>query len=529
MGFRGWVMSDWGATHSASMNQGLDQEMPGSDFMDGELASLVSSGDVSMEKVDESAVRILWPFFAVGLFDTPNNNTLANNVSTAEHNALARSLAAASTIMLKNDGLLPLSKDLRRIAVIGEQAKNPIVHGGGSGEVEPHYVSTPLDAVRVRVGLPPMPTVTSNCSDGNYEEGIDFANSDDQTARAARSLDECCIFCSLRDGCNAFTYVAGMCWMKGTDNGRTPNVGATSGICRTGPPPPATNCTAGDAVCVNYADGSDPVHAFEVAKDAEVALVFVATTSHEGGDRESLGLDGVQDALIGQVAASGTPTVVVAVSPGALLTPWRSEVSSILFPLTPGQEYGNAITDIIFGDAEPTGRLPISLPLFDNDIGMTPKQYPGENDISIYSEGLEVGYRWYNAHGVQPAFPFGYGLSYTTFAYDAIEVNDADRTVSCVVTNTGERSGTEVAQLYLSYPSSAGEPPKQLKGFQRVTLEAGDSATVKFALDDRSFSIWDADAHAWSLVKGAFDVMVGASVEDIRLNGQLHTDLSVVV
>lgn len=216
--------------------------------------------------------------------------------------------------------------------------------------------------------------------------------------------------------------------------------------------------------------------------------------------------------------------MVVAVTPGALLTPWRDDVAALLTPIIPGQEYGNAITDVLFGDSEPTGRLPITFPKFENDIGMTQKQYPGENDISIYSEGLEVGYRWYNAHGVKPAFPFGHGLSYTTFIYDVLEINPDDRTVSCVVFNSGERPGSEVPQLYLSFPSSAGEPPKQLKGFQRITLEPGQTANVKFMLDDRSFSIWDVSKHDWSVVFGEFDVMVGASVEDIRLTGKLSID-----
>lgn len=155
----------------------------------------------------------------------------------------------------------------------------------------------------------------------------------------------------------------------------------------------------------------------------------------------------------------------------------------------PGQEYGNAIADVLFGTVNPSARLPITFPNKENEVGMSQDQYPGTKGISVYSEGMEVGYRWYNAHNVKPAFAFGHGLSYTQFEYSDLQINQ--RSVSVKIHNTGDVDGAEVPQLYLGFPTSAHEPPKQLKGFQKVHLKAGKKAKVTFPLTDRDFSIWD--------------------------------------
>lgn len=235
-----------------------------------------------------------------------------------------------------------------------------------------------------------------------------------------------------------------------------------------------------------------------------------------------------EDALIQAVAASaGDKAAVVAVTPGALLTPWRDDVGAILVPFMPGQEFGNAIADVIFGDHNPSAKLPITFPKEENDIGMTQEQYPGKNGVSIYSEGLEVGYRWYAAHDVAPAFPFGHGLSYSAFKYSNLEIDG--RTITCKIKNTGAVDGAEVAQLYLGFPQEAGEPPKQLKGFEKVSISAGKSKTVTFSLDDLSFSIWDTKVHDWAVVPGDFKVMVGSSSDDIRLTSTVSSDSLITV
>lgn len=525
LGFKGWVMSDWGGTHSTSMNAGLDQEMPGQKFMGKDLADQVASAEVSKDHVDDSAFRILWPFFKMGLFDEPNTNSKDNNVTSDDHNHIARAIASQGTVLLKNEGVLPLGSDVKNIVVIGKQAASPTVHGGGSGSVQPAYVSAPLDAIRARFGLPGAPPIPTNCSDGNFETDTDFNNQNHQSRSGASSVDECCTLCGQRAACNAFTFLGGTCWMKGNDEGRRGKSGAISGICKRGKMPPTVDCN--DGICVQYNDGADTAAAASLAKDADAVLIFVGTTSSEGGDRRDLSL-AEEDKLISAVAAAaGNKVSVVAVTPGAILTPWRDEVGAILIPFMPGQEYGNAIVDVLFGDVNPSAKLPITFPKIENEVGFAEEQYPGKNGVSLYSEGLEVGYRWYAAHDVQPAFPFGHGLSYTNFEYSNLTI--VGDTVSCQVKNAGSVDGAEIVQLYLGFPKQAGEPPKQLKQFQRVSLSSGKQATVSLQLDDLSLSIWDTKVHDWAIVPGEFKVMVGSSSGDIRLTGTFNSGSAIIV
>merc|ERR1712000_290612 len=234
------------------------------------------------------------------------------------------------------------------------------------------------------------------------------------------SVDECCASCTASGTCNAYTLVDGTCYMKANADGRTGKAGAQSGVCKKDP----------SGTSVKFVSSSTADIASAVA-GADIAIVFVGTSSSEGGDRGDLTL-GNEDSLIQNVAkVIGKKTVVVAVTPGALLTPWRDDVGAILTPIMPGQEYGNAITDILFGEVNPTAWLPITFPKAENEMKMTNKMYPGQNGISIYSEALEVGYRWYNAHNAIPAFAFGHGLSYTQFQYSSLKIQG--RSISCSV------------------------------------------------------------------------------------------------
>lgn len=251
---------------------------------------------------------------------------------------------------------------------------------------------------------------------------------------------------------------------------------------------------------------------------ADLAIIFVATTSGEGSDRLTLGLDPIYTELIRTVTKKQKNTVVVMVSPGAVLTDWAKSVAAVLVPLMPGQEYGNAIAELLFGDSNPSGRLPITFPNVDNEVGFTQSQYPGVSLSSTYSEQLEVGYRWYAVHQVTPAFAFGHGLSYTHFKYSDLIVN-TDRTMTFDLQNDGGADGAEVPQLYLKFPDNVKEPPKQLKEFTKVFLQVGAQVTVTFKLTSRDLSIWDTDTHAWKEVSGSFGIMIGASSEDIRLTG----------
>ena len=391
--FQGWVMSDWGATHStvASAEAGLDQEMPDAKYYGAALKAAIASSQVSLAALDDHVRRILVTMFRFGLFDKPQTGTWNSYVRTPEHAAFSLQAAEQGTVLLKNtDRLLPLSEG-ESIAVIGAAggAKPKASGGGSSGMIAP-YVVTPLDGIRKRV--------------------------------------------------------------------------------------------AGHAQ-VSYADGSDMAKAAEVAKTAKAAIVFVNTDDSEGRDRPNLELPNHQDELIEAVAAANPNTIVVLNTGGPVLMPWVDKVSGLIEAWYPGQEDGTAIAAILYGDVNPSGKLPLTFPRTADEIPTsTAAQWPGVNGNSTYSENLDVGYRWYDAHQVQPLFPFGYGLSYTTFKVSNLRVTPAKITgvdlttnvqVDLRVKNTGKREGAEVVQVYVEQPGRNGEPPRQLRAFTKVNLRAG--------------------------------------------------------
>lgn len=312
-------------------------------------------------------------------------------------------------------------------------------------------------------------------------------------------------------------------------------------------PPGAPSCTK-DGVCVYYTSGKDIVQAQALAAASDIALIFTGTTSKEGTDRANLNL-GADDALISNVSAdpaTGAKTAVIVVTPGAILTDWRDQVGAVVTAFMPGEEYGHAIASVLWddGDNGPSGRLPVTFPAIENEVNFSIAQWPGvhkakpdtpclswhdtEGCTAVYSEGLLVGYRWYAAHPqVVPAYAFGAGLTYAgRFAYSDLKLDAKSKTISCTVTNNGTWgfAGRETAQLYLRFPPSAGEPPLQLKGWDKLpSLHPGEASTATFRLDNRSFSIWDTHAHAWQLVMGEFGVMVGAASDDIRLTSTLSS------
>jgi beta-glucosidase len=270
--------------------------------------------------------------------------------------------------------------------------------------------------------------------------------------------------------------------------------------------------------------GIDPAVAAEIARTATVAVVFVYDQELEGEDRPNLDLSGTQDQLVEQVAQANPHTIVVLDTGGPVLMPWLSHVAGVLEAWYPGERDGDAIAAILFGDAEPTGRLPQSFPASDTSVPTsTVNQWPGSGlgQDSSFSEGLDVGYRWYDAKKVAPLFPFGFGLSYTSFAYSHLRIarTRQDVTVSFTVTNTGARAGSDVPQVYVDDPRAAGEPPKQLKGFDKVFLRPRRSLRVTVTLPPRAFSHWDSTARRWRMTPGLYRILVGASSRDIRLRG----------
>jgi len=437
MKFDGFVMSDWGATHTTvkAANAGLDMQMPDDSFFGAPLAKAISSGQVPLSRLDDMVVRILTSMYKVGIMDNPQTGNITDDVRSPEHSQLARKLSAESTVLLKNaHNTLPLvASKLRTIAVIGDCGNDqPIYAGGGSGYVIAESVVTPLQGIK------------------HYLE-----------RRGLRQIE------------------------------------------------------------VLYANSSDIANAMVLANKADVALVFVGTNSGEGSDRRDLSLNGDSDDLVQGVVKANPNTVVVLHIPGAVLMPWIDAVPAVLSPLMPGQESGHAIASVLFGEVNPSAKLPITFPKTETQTYLkTPREYPGVDNEGSYSEKLLVGYRWYDAVNEKPLFPFGHGLSYTTFKYANLRV--LHRVISVELTNTGPVEGAEVVQVYLQYPHTAGEPPKQLRGFEKVLLVPGQTETLAFTLRDEDLSIWDQNAHQWAIVRGVFSVHVGSSSRDIRLSAFLH-------
>ena len=590
MNFTGWVMSDYDGTHSTgALMAGLDQEMPKPNYMSSQaVLQGLTNGSITHAKIDDTVMRILTPLITVGAFDRPANATVQPNanVTSPAHNALARKLAAGSMVLLQNTrNTLPFTlsssvdtgtgtgtgRVYKNFALFGDQARDPVVGGTGSGRVTPYYKVSPAGALMAHLGFPqdmvveavgcchaplgtPMDNTLSAATQaqcGAFNQDTDYkAYPSTVLNGTAASNDECCTKCfAAGPGFYYFTRVpAGTCYCHLQIGKKAPHKGYTSGACRTGkppaptpPPPPPPACHGGFCVTVYPSSiGSSTAAVATAAAKADAVMVFGATVSGEGEDRLDLSLfnggrggsRAGQDALIAAVgkaaAAAGKPSVAVVVTPGALLTPWSDDVDAVVAAFMPGQEYGNALVDVLFGVVSPSGRLPVTFPNKENEMAFTKNQYPGPDPCSgvsppctknspvYYTEKLEVGYRWYHAHNVTPKFAFGHGLSYSTFAYTNIT---AIRTqISVTITNTGGCGAAEVAQLYLDYPASAGEPPRQLKGFVKIYLAKGESKQISFELVPRDRSIWDVSTHGWKEVTGSFTAHVCTSSQDVKLS-----------
>jgi beta-glucosidase len=294
---------------------------------------------------------------------------------------------------------------------------------------------------------------------------------------------------------------------------------------------------AGTGVTVRYAQGvapqaqrtggSSPLdQAVQLAKASDAAIVFASTFESEYTDLPAIALLPQQNQLIASVAAANPNTIVVLNTGSAVTMPWIDAVKGVLEAWYPGQEDGKAIAAVLFGDVNPSGKLPVTFPRSLSDAPATsPQQWPGVNGRVQYAEGVLVGYRWYDAKQITPLFPFGYGLSYTTFGFSHLVVipqvaaSPSTITVSADVTNTGSRAGAEAVQLYLGDPATTGEPPTQLKGFQKITLQPGETKRAHFILDLRALSYWNEQSNRWVVADERYQVMVGDSSRDLPLQG----------
>lgn len=298
------------------------------------------------------------------------------------------------------------------------------------------------------------------------------------------------------------------------------------------------SAAAGSGTTVTYSRGNSPSEpsgdptleaaAVAAAKSASVAIVFAGLEEGEGTDLTGISLPPSVNHLISAVSAANPNTIVVLNTGSAVTMPWVNSVKSVIEAWYPGQEDGRSIADILFGAVDPSGKLPVTFPVSLADVpAATPAQWPGVDGKVEYSEGLLVGYRWYDAKKIMPLFPFGYGLSYTSFAFSDLKVTPVSPspggsvTATMNVTNTGSVAGADTVQAYVGDPSSDGEPPEQLKGFDKVTLDPGQTAQVSIKLGPQSFSVWNTGDQGWVENPGEYKIMVGDSSVNLPLQAAI--------
>ena len=440
-GFQGLVVSDWGATNNrpAAIRAGLDLEMPGTHGLnDAEVLAAVRSGELPEADVDACASRV------VSLSRRSTRPRPEEGVPTAglhdEHHLLARRAAAHSTVLLTNNGLLPLTGQ-SSVAVIGAFAEHPRYQGAGSSQVNPTRVDAFLPAIREHL---------AGAADVVYAPGYDPIG----TERDDRLIAE----------------------------------------------------------------------AVSVARSAEVAVVLVglpARAESEGFDRSHMRLPQQHDRLV-EAVCEANPSTIVALSHGApVQMPWAQRPAAILDCYLSGQAGGGALVDVLFGVEDPAGRLAESVPMHHVDVPSDP-WFPGQPTQVEYREGLFVGYRYYDTVGAGMRFPFGHGLSYTTFEYSDLVLDGMEGSVRVQVRNVGARRGVEVVQVYVHRDQSqVVRPEQELRGFAKISLDPGESTEVQIGLPTRAFAHFDASARRWVVEPGTAVVRVGASSRDIRLRGTL--------
>ena len=486
-GFDGVVISDWGGVHDTdqAITNGLDMEFGtwtngltmgktnayDNYYLAAPYLERIRSGAVGTTELDDKARRILRLIFRTNM--NPGHKT--GKFTSPEHTAAARKIGAEGIVLLKNEGgLLPLQGS-GKILVVGENAVKMMTVGGGSSSLKAQHEISPLDGIREAF---PNAEVL-------YERG----------------------------------YVG--------DQG-----GQYNGV------------STGQDLSESRSAAQLIAAATAAAREADV-VVFIGGLNKsegqdaEGADRASLGLPYGQDAVIEALAAANPRLVVVNISGNAVAMPWVDKVPAIVQDWYLGSEAGHSLADVLSGAVNPSGKLPFTFPVALEDGPVrTAQQFPGVpgddrreifGDVIVpileeeYSEGVFVGYRWYEAKDIKPLFPFGHGLSYTTFEYGEPQLSrssmtaDGSITVSVPVTNTGDVAGAEVVQVYVSDPeASVARPVKELKGFAKVMLEPGQTKTVSVVLDRQSLSFFDAEKHAWVAEPGRFDVLIGSSSANIR-------------
>jgi beta-glucosidase len=463
--FKGWVLSDWGGTHSTvkAALAGLDQEMPEDIYFGAPLKDAVAKGQVPLSRVEDMDHRILRSMFAAGVIDNPPMPRSV--VDPFKGRDDAQQIAEESIVLLKNSGsLLPL-KSPGSIAIIGSHADVGVLSGGGSAQVDP----------------PGGNVADPHPGGARWGETVYFPSSPLKYIRQ-----------------------------------HAPNAK------------------------VEFNPGTDNASAAALAKSSGVAIVFVNQPMYESHDARTLSLPDNQDALVSAVAAANPHTIVVLETGGPVTMPWADQVEGILAAWFPGIGGGEAIANLLFGDVNPSAKLPVSFAKRDADLphpevpGIDLKPVPpppgskqrGKRlplfDVDYNTEGARVGYKWFESKNIQPLFPFGYGLSYTTYEYSGLNVDAQGHEVSFNVKNTGSRAGTEIAEVYAALPASAGESYKRVVAFDRVTLAPGESKTVTLKIDPKYVSVFGEKKDGWQLLPGDYKVLVGPSSAETPLTGGFH-------
>ncbi|WP_406511780.1 glycoside hydrolase family 3 C-terminal domain-containing protein [Streptomyces sp. NBC_00161] len=561
-GFGGWVMSDWDAAHStvAAIGAGLDMEMPGGTHFGGSLQEAVRGGSVHEDTVDLAVRRILATMDRFGLLSAHPPARPARDAAAGAR--VARRVATAGAVLLHNEhATLPLTgAAARSIAVIGPTGRVPFVSGGGSAHVVPDKALSPLDAIRQRAGNGstvlhalgedlygrPLPakllTPAADLDERRVDAGRSWSHEGEFTLTADDEWTLLVHYTGKRpgvrlDGEELFPIRQGVAeYFAGGLVGRAPDGLAVRR--RT------LALTAGTHRLAVFAEGGDKGQRFrlrhttkatraadlaEAVKTAEQArsvVLFAYEDATEGTDRTSLGLPGGQARLIEAVAAANPRTAVVLNTSSSTTMPWLSRTGAVLQMYYPGQEGAAATADILFGDVDPGGRLTQTFPADEHatPVAGDPLRYPGVGGRQEYTEGIHVGHRWYDAQQVAPLFPFGHGLSYTTWEYEKLSVRPerGGLRVEFTVRNTGRRKGTEVAQVYVG-PSAElklDQPVRALAGYRRLTLEPGEAQQVVLDVDARALSSWDPERHAWVLGSGRREVFAGRSSRELHLTAK---------
>ncbi|MDE1146904.1 MAG: glycoside hydrolase family 3 C-terminal domain-containing protein [Azospirillaceae bacterium] len=454
--YPGWVMSDWGATPalSAAMN-GLDQQsgeqIDEDVFFDKPLKAAVAAGRIPEARVSDMVRRILRSLFAVGVFD---HKEAAGPIDFDAHAALTRLVAEEGIVLLKNKGdVLPLVTKGKRIAIIGGLADAGVLSGGGSSQV-----------------------LAADGPNHDYKNG-------------------------------AFIHIGG--------TGELAHI--SDAVYQPDAPLAAIEAKVGKDNVI-FADGRYASESAAAAKEADVAIVFATQWNIEGQDVPDLSLPQGQDAVIAAVAAANPNTIVVLETGGPVAMPWLDQVAGVVEAWYPGTRGGQAIANILFGDANPSGHLPITFP---RDLAQTPSPvlagfYNRDRKQQFdahFPEGSDVGYRWYAAKGLSPLFPFGYGLSYTTFSQGGLKATPGGKDgeamkISFTIANTGKRAGADVGQVYLVAGPQGNRT--RLLGFGRVDLKPGEKKTVTVGVDPRLLADFDTQAHAWKVAAGSYTVALGS-------------------